>query len=79
MKDSTERKHTDAGSRLLRIQEKLGPASEAELEQALADTPTEGATTVVIETMMVGRFSDSTVGEQSRIEFASTRTASSVG
>jgi hypothetical protein len=76
VRDATDRKHTKAGLRLLAIHEKLGSADEAELDSALADSPTEGATTVVIETMMV---SYQTGGDQSRIEYASTRTASSVG
>ena len=76
MRDVTERDHTKAGLRLLAIHEKLGSADESELDSALVESPTEGATTVVIKTMMV---SYQTGGDQSRIEYASTRTASSVG
>lgn len=78
MKERTERKHTAAGARLAAIHARLGAADETELEQALEDRATGGATTVVVETLFVAELSYSPDGAVPRIEYASTRTASSV-
>jgi hypothetical protein len=70
------KKHTEAAKRLLAIHQKVGPASEPELSEALEDVGTRGASFVVVATMVVGTISQTPGGgDEARNEYALTRTA----